>query len=305
MDSIDYKKQGVVFDIQRYSINDGPGIRTIVFLKGCPLRCAWCSNPESQHKNRELLYRKMLCIHCNLCIKACKQNALSPENENFVDRQKCILCEDCANICPTGSLEIKGDNMTVEEVINELKKDESYYHRSNGGITLSGGEALMQADFCKELLKACKARGWHTTIETEGYASKDAIEKVIPFIDLVLLDFKANDDNIHQKWTKVSNKLIKENAKLIQDISETIIRIPTIPGVNADVDEFEDMIKFIKTLDKIKEVHILPYHNYGQKKYELLGRDYKLKDVESPDDEHVEKLKKLVESYGLRCEIGG
>ncbi|EGC83506.1 glycyl-radical enzyme activating protein [Anaerococcus hydrogenalis] len=305
MDSIDYKKQGVVFDIQRYSINDGPGIRTIVFLKGCPLRCAWCSNPESQHPNRELLYRKMLCIHCNLCLKACKQGALDPSNPNLIDREKCILCEDCANICPTGALEVKGKNMTVEEVINELKKDESYYHRSNGGITLSGGEALMQADFCRELLKACKARGWHTAIETEGYASKDAINKVMPYIDLALLDCKASNDEIHKKWTGVSNKLIRENSYLIQDITHTIIRIPTIPTVNSDINEYRDMIKFIKTLPKVKEIHILPYHNYGEKKYELLGRDYKLKNIGKVDEKHIEKLKQLVESEGFICEIGG
>lgn len=305
MDSIDYKKQGVIFDIQRYSINDGPGIRTIVFLKGCPLRCAWCSNPESQHKNKELLYRKILCIQCGLCFKACKQNALDKNNPYLVDREKCILCGDCTNICPTGALEIKGKNMTVEEVINELKKDESYYQRSNGGITLSGGEALMQADFCRELLKACKARGWHTAIETEGYADKERIEKVIPYIDLVLLDFKANNDEVHKKWTGVSNKLIKENAYLIQNISQTIIRIPTIPNVNASVEEYKDMLAFIKTLPNVKEVHILPYHNYGEKKYELLGREYKLKGVKKLDDDFVNKLKDLVESEGFTCEIGG
>lgn len=305
MDSIDYKKQGVVFDIQRYSINDGPGIRTIVFLKGCPLRCAWCSNPESQQPNRELLYRKILCIHCNLCLKACKQGALDPSNPNLINREKCILCQDCANICPTGALEIKGKNMTVEEVINELKKDESYYHRSNGGITLSGGEALMQADFCRELLKACRARGWHTAIETEGYASKDAINKVMPCIDLALLDCKANNDEIHKKWTGVSNKIIRENSYLIQDITHTIIRIPTIPTVNSDIDEYRDMIKFVKTLPKVKEIHILPYHNYGERKYELLGREYKLKNIEKLNEKHVEKLKQLVESEGFICKIGG
>lgn len=305
MDSINYNEKGVVFDIQKYSINDGPGIRTIVFLKGCPLRCIWCSNPESQRKERELMFRKILCIHCGLCIKACKQGALSSDNPDFIDREKCVMCEECANVCPSSALEVKGKIMTVEEVITELKKDEQYYFRSNGGITLSGGETLMQPEFAREIFRACKARGWHTAIETEGYASEEAILEVIPHVDLVLLDIKANNDDIHKKVTGVSNELIKKNAKLIQSISNTIIRVPTIPDINADEKEFGDIVNFVITLPNIRELHILPYHNYGEGKYDLLGREYKLSGIKKLDDEQVEKLKKLVESNGLICQVGG
>lgn len=305
MSSIDYSKEGMVFDIQRYSINDGPGIRTIVFLKGCPLRCAWCSNPESQRRGQELMYRKILCIHCGICIKACKYGAISPENKDWIDREKCVMCGECANACPSSALVVKGQVMSVEEVINELKKDESFYMNSNGGITLSGGEALMQPEFAKELLKACKARGWHSAIETEGYAPKNVIKDVVPYVDLVLLDFKANNDEIHKKYTKVSNELIKKNAKIIQEITHTIIRIPVIPGVNASEEEFRDMVKFVKTLPNINEIHILPYHNLGESKYYLLGRDYELAKVKKLDEEYIEKLKGIVISNGFKCEIGG
>lgn len=305
MDSINYNEKGIVFDIQRYSINDGPGIRTIVFLKGCPLRCIWCSNPESQRKEKELMFRKFLCIHCGLCIKACKQKALDINNPNFIDRKKCIMCEECANVCPSSALEVKGKEMTVAEVIEELKKDEKYYFSSNGGITLSGGETLMQPDFAKELFRACKSRGWHTAIETEGYASEEAIKEVIPHVDLVLLDIKANNDEIHKKVTGVSNKLIKKNAMLLQSISNTIIRVPTIPGVNADEKEFSDIVNFVKTLPNVKELHILPYHNYGEGKYYLLGRDYELSNLKKLDEKYVDKLKEFVESNGLVCQVGG
>ncbi|MCI5642839.1 MAG: glycyl-radical enzyme activating protein [Peptoniphilus sp.] len=305
MDSINYNEKGVVFDIQRYSINDGPGIRTIVFLKGCPLRCIWCSNPESQRREKELMFRRILCIHCGLCIKACKQGALDANNLNFIDRDKCIMCEECANVCPSSALEVKGKEMTVAEVIEELKKDEKYYISSNGGVTLSGGEAMMQVGFAKEIFRACKARGWHTAIETEGYVSEEAIREVIPHVDLVLLDMKANNDEIHKKATGVSNKLIKKNAMLIQSLSETIIRVPTVPGVNADMKEFGDIVSFVKTLPNVRELHILPYHNYGEGKYYLLGRDYELSNLEKLDNEYVDKLKKFVESNGLVCQVGG
>lgn len=305
MDSINYNEEGVVFDIQRYSINDGPGIRTIVFLKGCPLRCIWCSNPESQRKGKELMFREILCIHCGMCIKACKQKALDPKNPNFIYRDKCVMCEECANVCPSSALEVKGKVMNVEEVITELKKDDSFYYRSNGGITLSGGETLMQPEFAKEIFKACRSRGWHTAIETEGYASEEVIRDVVPHIDLVLLDIKANNDELHKKVTGVSNELIKKNARILQEIANTIIRVPTIPGINADEKEFGDIVAFVKTLPNVKELHILPYHNFGEGKYNLLGRDYELSNVKKLDEDHINKLKEIVESSGLICKVGG
>lgn len=305
MESINYKEAGTVFDIQRYSINDGPGIRTIVFLKGCPLRCVWCSNPESQNKNPEIMFRPTACIHCGRCTDACPNGAIGPENPNWIDRDKCVVCGECVNVCPASALVLKGKTMTVEEVITILKKDESYYWNSDGGITLSGGEALLQKDFAKELFKAARAKGWHTALETEGYVSEDTLREVIPYVDLVLLDIKANDPLIHKKYTGVDNGLIKKNAKLIQEISETIIRVPVIPGVNDSIDEFRDIVSFVKTLPNIKELHILPYHNYGENKYYLLGREYELSELNKNSEEHIEKLKRIVEDNDLYCHIGG
>lgn len=305
MESINYKISGTVFDIQRFSVNDGPGIRTIIFLKGCPLRCAWCSNPESQKKEPDLMYRAGICIHCGRCVSVCKYDAIGPQYENFIDRDKCVKCGECALACPSGALTMKGKEMTVEEVIKIAKKDDSYYFNSGGGITLSGGEALTQPEFAKEIFKAAHAQGWNTAIETEGYVSENVLRDVLPHVDTILLDFKANDPKIHKKWTGVDNALIKNNAKIVQSLGHTIIRIPLIPGVNADKEEFTDMVEYIATLEKIKEVHILPYHRFGENKYNLLGRDYKLEGVQTLDEEYVEELKKLVESYGLICKIGG
>ncbi|WP_243343543.1 glycyl-radical enzyme activating protein [Anaerococcus sp. AGMB09787] len=305
MKVIDYSQKGIVFDIQKYSIHDGPGIRTIVFLKGCPLRCIWCSNPESQNTKPEIMFRKNLCIHCGKCVSICLNNAIGPQNKYWIDRKKCISCGECVNVCPSSALTLKGKEMTVEDVINEVKKDETYYRNSGGGITLSGGEALLQYKFAKELLKACHAKGWHTAVETEGYISKEVIMEVVPHIDLVLLDMKTYDTNLHYKYTKVHNEVIKENAKLIQSMTRTIIRIPVIPGVNDSVEEFSSIVKFVKTLDNVEQIHILPYHNYGENKYYLLGRDYLMKDTKKNKEEHLNNLKKIVEDNDLICQIGG
>ncbi len=305
MESVNYSAKGVVFDIQRYSIHDGPGIRTIIFLKGCPLRCKWCSNPESQEYKPDLLFRKGLCIGCGSCITACKAKAIDPKNKYWIDRTKCISCGECALVCPSGALSMKGKQMTVEEVIKEVKKDETQYYRSNGGVTLSGGEALTQPKFAKEIFKACKAKGWHTAIETEGFVNEDVIRDVVPYIDLVLLDIKSIDPNAHKKFTGVDNSIILKAARAIQEITHTIIRVPVIPGFNVNEDEIRRIAEFAGSLPNVKELHLLGYHNYGEGKYELLGREYELKGVSKLKDEELEKYKKIVESYGLECKIGG
>lgn len=305
MESVNYKASGTVFDTQRFSVNDGPGIRTIIFLKGCPLRCAWCSNPESQKMTPELMYRENLCIHCGKCTRVCQYDAIGPQYKYFVDREKCVNCGECALVCPTSALVMKGKTMTVEEVIKIAKKDESYYWNSGGGITLSGGEALTQPKFAKEIFKAAHAQGWNTALETEGYTTEDIIRDVIPHVDTVLLDIKAYHPDIHKKWTGVDNENIKKNAKIIQNLAHTIIRVPTIPGVNADKEEFTEIVKFVAGLENVNELHILPYHRYGEAKYKALGMEYPMDGVKTPDDEYIEELKKIVESYGLICKVGG
>jgi len=306
MASIDYKAEGVVFNIQRFSIHDGPGIRTIVFLKGCPLSCLWCSNPESQSMTPVVMSQPELCIQCGKCARACKQDAISPATPGQIDRQKCIGCGECTSVCPTGALTLKGERMTVEQVVNILKKDTTTYRKSNGGITISGGEPLVQWKFTTELLKACKAQGWHTAMETTGFASEEVVETVFPWVDLTLLDIKAMDPENHKRVTGVSNEVIHRNAPRIAELSQVIVRVPTIPTVNAYEEEFEKISAFAKTLPGVDSLHVLPYHVYGENKYSLMGRDYPMGyEIKPLPREEAEKFKTVVEASGLNCMIGG
>ncbi|MBC3887920.1 glycyl-radical enzyme activating protein [Acetobacterium paludosum] len=303
---INYDLEGIVFDIQRFSIHDGPGIRTIVFLKGCPLSCWWCCNPEAQSLKPLMMYQVDRCVHCGLCLPVCPQGALSSETDAFIDREKCIGCGACAKICPTEALVLKGKKMTVNEVVDILKKDEAIYRHSNGGITISGGEALVQYGFTTELLKACKINGWHTAVETTGYiGSESAINEVFSYLDLALLDVKSYNDEIHKKYTGVSNALIHKNAKIIAGMTKTVVRVPTIPGVNANEKEIRAICGFAATLKGVDTIHLLPYHTYGENKYELLGRPYKLEKTPSLTEPEIDALEEVVKSCGFHCVIGG
>ena len=307
MESINYRRSGIIFDIQRYSIHDGPGIRTIAFLQGCPLSCKWCCNPESQSLKPVLLFNADVCVHCGKCLNACKQGALSTKPFS-INRDVCVACGECAKVCPAGALVIKGKEMTVEQLVKELKKDAITFRRSNGGITLSGGEPLVQSDFAVEVLKACKEQGWHTAMETTGLASEEVIRKVFPWIDLVLLDIKAFDPAIHKEYTGVSNEVILKNSILISNIAPVVVRIPTVPGVNASVNEYEAICAHVRKMNGVDTLHILPYHTYGENKYALLGKQYALKDLTLTkflSKEAIESLKNVVENAGFKCVIGG
>lgn len=305
MDNINYGMDGLVFDIQRYSIHDGPGIRTIVFLKGCPLSCRWCSNPESQELKPSIMYQKSNCIHCGKCISACKRGAISPNNKGFINRELCTACGECVNVCLASALTLKGKKMTVEQVIKELKKDAINYRRSGGGITLSGGEPLVQSVFAQEIFKACKAQGWHTAIETTGYARPEVIEKVFPYVDLVLMDIKNINSDVHKKGTGVSNEIILKNAKRISEITKIVVRVPVIPRFNSSLESILEISKFAKTLNGIDTIHLLPYHTYGENKYELLGKSYLMKEFQSLSEDKIDTLKDIVQGQGLKCVIGG
>lgn len=305
MEKIEYDLEGTVFNIQRYSLHDGPGIRTIPFLKGCPLACKWCSNPESQKPQPEIMYQKSNCIHCGKCFEACRYGALSKENPYMVDRDRCVACGACAEVCPTNALVLKGKKMTVWEVIHELQKDENIYRRSDGGITLSGGESLSQPKFTRELLRACKERGWHTAIETTGMTTKEIIESIMPFVDLALTDIKIIDPSIHKNVTGVDNQIILENVIRISNLTKTIVRIPVIPNVNDNIEAIRAIAEFTKLMKNINEIHLLPYHNFGENKYNLLGRIYPLHGVKELPKDKINLLKQEIEKFDIACQIGG
>ena len=305
MDSINYNAVGLVFNIQRFSIHDGPGIRTIVFLKGCPLSCRWCSNPEGQLLRPVVTYEEARCVHCGKCMKACRHGAISPKNKGLINRDLCVGCGECANACPTGALTLKGTKMTVQQVIRELKKDATNYRRSGGGITVSGGEPLVQHAFAREILKASKEQGWNTAIETTAYASEKVIREVMPYVDLALMDVKSMDPAIHQKFTGVSNETILKNAPLVASLTQTIVRVPTIPGVNASKEEILKICRFAKTLPGVRTIHLLPYHTYGENKYSLLGRSYPMEGTKKLTPEEVSSLEAVVTGEGFECVIGG
>lgn len=304
---IDYKQSGTIFNMQRFSIHDGPGVRTIVFFKGCPLKCDWCSNPESQNTLMQIMFNKKNCVECKKCERMCPAGAISMDSPNRIDRELCIGCGICAENCYPGGLVASGKDTNVGEVITELKKETVQYRRSGGGVTLSGGEALMQPKFATELLKACKAMGWHTAMETTGYASEDIIDQVIPWVDLVLLDIKSLDDEKHKKYVHASNERIIKNAKKISTLGvELIIRVPVIPKFNCDENSIYDIAKFAKSLNGVQHLDLLPYHKLGANKYDNLGREYTIGHViNTPDEDTMNKFKKIVEDCGLECTIGG
>lgn len=297
--------KGVLFNIQKFSLHDGPGIRTIVFFKGCSMSCLWCSNPESQEIKPQVMFNKNLCTKCGRCKFECKSAAIHMNSEYRIDKSKCTECTKCVDNCLSGALVTEGRNYSVEDVIKELKKDSVQYRRSNGGITLSGGEVLLQPDFAVELLKECKSYGWHTAIETAMYVNSESVKKVIPYIDLAMIDIKSMNDEIHKKFTGVSNEIILQNIKLSDELAkEIIIRIPVIEGFNADLQSIGAIAQFSKSLTNLKRIDLLPYHNYGENKYQAIGREYYLKELKSPSKDKMERLKALVEIMGIPCTIG-
>ncbi len=303
---LDYETKGIVFELQRFSLHDGPGIRTIVFLKGCPLACQWCSNPESQVPKPQLMYIANNCIGCRKCLSACPTEAINFNHPFPIDYNRCITCGKCAAICYSGALNMAGSIMTVGDVLTELKKDSNHYRRSGGGITLSGGEPLIQSEFTEQLLKGCKANGWHTAIETTAYTDENTLKRVLPWLDLFLMDIKHMDPNKHRQHTGKTNELILENAKIIsQSNVKMIVRVPIIPEFNDNVDDIQAITDFARKLKVVEEVHLLPYHRLGQNKYGYLGSKYQMEKFEPLRNNSIIHLKKVVEDFGLLCKIGG
>ncbi|KYH29508.1 MULTISPECIES: glycyl-radical enzyme activating protein [Clostridium] len=303
---VDFNKKGVIFDIQRYSVHDGPGIRTILFIKGCPLSCIWCSNPESQCIEPQIMFFSKNCIGCERCYEVCGKGAIDFNLPSRINKDKCVKCGKCVEVCYAEALNMTGNERTVQELLSELKKDNVHYRRSGGGITLSGGEALAQPEFTIELLKGCKASGFHTAIETTAFSNPSVLEKALPWLDLVMLDIKHMNSNKHYAYTGQSNELILNNSKLIAESGvPLIIRVPIIPTVNNDEENIRATANFAKDLKNVSEIHILPYHAFAQNKYESLGYEYNMKDLQPPTREELNNIKKIIEEYGFICKIGG
>lgn len=296
--------KGRIFNIDRYAIHDGKGIRTQVFFKGCPLHCLWCSNPEGISAKGELMYSVKLCIGCGYCIEACKSNVLTMGEQGLIiDRNKCLVCGDCEKACYAEALELTVKEASVEEILEEVQKDDLFFEVSGGGgMTLCGGESLAQPDFAKALLSEAKQRGINTTIETCGCCDFSSWEKVIPYLDFIYYDIKHMDAEQHKKITGQRNELILNNLKKLQEYDINIcVRIPVIPGLNDDECNIEATAAFVKGLKKVKWVELLPYHQLGVNKYEKLGRQYSLKDIATPDRSKMRNLVAIFEKHGVKC----
>ena len=296
------EQTGVVFNIQKFSVNDGPGIRTVVFFKGCPLRCQWCSNPESQSTKVQILWDTKKCVHCLHCIDTCKQNAVKEvNNEIHIDCKACIGCLECEQECPQNALKHEGDTKTVQQVLNIVKQDEVFYEESGGGITLSGGELLMQSEFACELLKACKEENIHTACETTGFASPEVFLKVIENIDYVLFDMKHWDTQKHKEYTGVENTLIKENIKQAIASGKTVLpRIPVIPGFNDSLHDAEMFSQQFKELG-IQRVQLLPFHQFGENKYSLLNKEYAYRNTTALHKEDLIPYQNIFLAHGIEA----
>jgi pyruvate formate lyase activating enzyme len=267
------KSGGIIFNIQRYSIHDGPGIRTTVFLKGCPLSCFWCQNPESQHKKPELFFQKDRCTACGACIPVCPNTANTLlDGIIFIDRDKCQGCGKCVEACPSTVRTLMGRYATVDEIMNEILRDKRFYKKSGGGITLSGGEPTAQADFALALLEKCKSAGLHTAIETCGYSPWPTVERFMEFTDLFLFDIKCMNPERHRESVGRSNDLILENAARIAKSKPIRIRVPVIPGFNDNPDEILAIARFAKDNLGNCAVDLLPYNRMGESKYDRLSR---------------------------------
>ena len=269
-------KKGLVFNIQRFSIHDGPGIRTLIFLKGCNLRCEWCSNPEGQEYEVQVLFNKRKCTLCGECVKCCPENANRIENGEIIyNRELCRSCGKCVSACLSGARSLSGKWMSISEIIDIVFEDEVFIRHSGGGVTLSGGEPTYQYDFVSELLEHLKRNNIHTAIETCGYIKWEKLKTLLNKIDLILFDLKHIDDKKHEAFTGVSNKLIIDNLKrLIKAKEDITVRVTLVPGFNDSKIEKENIEGFIRSLGKEVRIEYLKYHEMGKLKYDLLGRPY-------------------------------
>jgi pyruvate formate lyase activating enzyme len=307
-DRADGDTRGWVFNIQKFSVHDGPGIRTTVFLKGCPLRCVWCDNPESQSMEPQIVFWDERCIQCGACMAVCTRSAIVADEagRKQVLPERCDLCGHCLEECYAGALEQIGRLMTVDEVLSLVEEDRPFYDQSGGGVTLSGGEPLTQPEFSRSLLQGCQQQEIHTAIETCGYAPWKTWQMLLPHLDLILYDLKEIDGARHRRHTGASNELILNNLRQLAGTGKPIIvRYPVIPGYNDRAESIHALASFVQELNTVREINLLPYHRFGQGKYQRLGMEYPLGDQPSLREDQIIDLRDILVTYGFQVKIGG
>lgn len=299
--------EGIVFEIMRYALHDGPGIRTTVFLKGCPLNCQWCANPESQSFAPEFIFFDDKCLGCNACVEVCEQGAITPDKQGYrqIDRSLCNLCGQCVEQCYAEALRLVGRSMNVSDLLSEALKDLNFYRQSGGGVTFSGGEPLSQPIFLQACLEALKNNNIQTAVETTGLTTWRTIEKLRPLVDLFLYDLKVVDTDAHRAFTGFANKEILDNLKKLSSCHDIIIRIPMIPGMNDRGNAWRSTLDFLKELQWRGRIDLLPYHRMGVGKYVALNREYALKSALKADMEIVRCRRRQLHDAGFSVELHG
>lgn len=305
--SLSGEARGLVFSVSRASAEDGPGIRTVVFLKGCPLHCAWCHSPQSQDGLTPVLsFYEARCIGCGACLKACPNGAQTILNDKkVINRKRCTLCGRCVETCPTSALEFTGRWQSVAEVMAIVRRDAAYYKSSGGGVTFSGGEPLMQPEFLAAMLRECRREGFHTVIETSGFAPRPVIERILPLIDLFLYDVKHMDASRHLALIGVDNKLILQNLRRISESGASIwVRLPLIPGINDGENNLSAVADFVRGMPGIEKVSLLPYNVAAGARYLEIGKTFALEGLKAQPKEELKKLVEIFTRAGLSAEAG-
>lgn len=298
---------GFVFNIMRFAVNDGPGIRTTVFFKGCPLRCTWCHNPESIRAQRELAILEDRCLRCGACQEVCPEGAIRCDDGKLVTlRERCTRCGRCVDACCSGARELVGREMTTDEVLAEINRDAVFYGESGGGVTFSGGEPLQQHAFLLALLEGSRNMGIRTAVDTSGSATPAVLKTIAAATDLFLYDLKLLDDERHRRFTGAPNRVILENLRrLVMWGAQVIVRVPLIPGINDDEENIRQTGRFVASLGGIAQIDVLPYHDTGIAKYERLGEAFLLRTAGRPTPVQVDEAAMILRSYVATVSVGG